>query len=105
MMYIQPPTIPKQGLDVEFLNSISKKYDTRDDMNPNYLVFVAASYIAINRGFTVFTSYRNILNKLNQLIQIAIDERLQPIEESWVNKLIENDKHRHGPLIETFWKE
>ncbi|WP_425391193.1 hypothetical protein [Ekhidna sp.] len=105
MIYIEPPTKADKSLDLEHLNSISSKYDTRDELNPNYQVFVAPSYIAINRGFTFLTSYRNIVDKLDQLIQIAIDENLQPIDESWVQRLIDEDEDRHGPLIETFYKQ
>ena len=105
MMYIEPPTNPDKSLDIERLNAISAKHDTREELSPNYWVFVAASYIAINRGFNILTGYQNIVDKLDQLIQIAMDEQLRPINEEWVDRLIKEDGGRHGPLIETFYKQ
>lgn len=103
MLYFSPPLASNGSLDIHYLDSLNNKYREKGLFKPtNFETRIAASYIQINRGYTIFTNYYDIADQIKRALEIVSIEKLQPIGEKEVNALIKENMAMHCPIIETF---
>ncbi len=104
MVYYSSPKTIENKLDVKYLDSLNTKYKNPWYASDNFILKFESAHIEIHTCYNLFTTFQIIKSRIDRAFEILEIEKLLPISEIEINKLIEKDVYRYGPSIETFWK-
>ena len=106
MLYYKPERKANNEVNIERLNSLNKKYKRWEFSDPTdaHQVLFEEAYIQIQTRFTLFTTFNKLKYRIHQALEYAHEEKLLPISEKEVDKLIAESVYKHGPSIDTFWQ-
>lgn len=104
LLHYTPLKTEDDELDVKRLNELNGKYRSSFWFPKGYLLKFEAAYVELHFPFYIFTSFKKVQSRMNQIIMIAAEEKLQPITEKEIDTLIAENAYMYGPPIETFWK-
>lgn len=102
VLFYTPPKSDYYDFDRDALNELNKKYKNSWWMPKPFEVNFEADYLILHTPFHLFTSFKKIKSRIHLALKIATDEKLVPISEQEVAKLIAQNSYWYGPTIETF---
>ena len=102
VLFYTPPKSDYDDFDRDALNELNKKYKNGWWMPKPYEMNFEADYLILHTPFHLFTSFKKIKSRIHISLKIAANEKLLPINEQDVAKLISQNPYWYGPSIETF---
>jgi len=104
MLYYSPPKLANDSVNIKLLNDLNKKYSNGLLTTKQFVIIFKMAHLEIHAPYRFFGSFNSIKKRIETALEIASNENLRPIQESEINKLINQDPLNYGPNITTFWE-